>query len=93
MAVLIGLWCDADQITLPNGKYVYVERNSTHSTYANQKGWVVKTVSVFGANKATDIHNLAQKGVSMIIHSIKSENILNLIATPMEVQEAFSKLI
>ena len=79
----------ADQITLPNGKFLYTGIASVNSVTAKELGWEVKPVRYFGACAYHNINDRAHMKYPIQIDEVSAADFIGNIATDAEGAEAF----
>ncbi len=79
----------ADQITLPNGKYLYTGVTSLNSHRAKEKGLKVESVEYFGACIYANINDRAHRGLPIQINGRNIKDFIGKIATEKECEEFF----
>jgi len=77
----------ADQITLPNGKYLYTGVSSVCSIVAKERGLEVKTVRYYGACIDSLINDRAHLKFPIQIDEVSVADFIDKIATNEECRE------
>ena len=74
----------ADQITLPNGKFMYTGCASVNSTWAKEAGLKLKTVRYYGACIYANINQRAHENFPIEIDGVDIKTFLDKVATDLE---------